>query len=127
MAYHVDERTFADLVERALGLLPEQFAAAVRDGVPVQIRDRPTAEQLESVGLTEDHLLLGLYVGRPMTERSVLDQPLGPDVIYVFQDDVELASDSRDDLVEQVRVTVLHEVGHHFGLDEDELERLGYG
>lgn len=127
MPYHVDQPTFARLVEEALSLLPDQFAAAVRDEVPVQIRDRPTRAQLESVGLDDDHLLLGLYVGRPLTERSVLDQPIGPDVVYVFQEDVELASDSRDHLVEQVRVTVLHEIGHHYGLDEDELERLGYG
>ena len=50
-----------------------------------------------------------------------------PDVIYIFQEDVELASENEQNLVEQVRTTVLHEIGHHFGLDEDELDRLGYG
>jgi len=50
-----------------------------------------------------------------------------PDVIYIFQEDVELASDGEQDLVDQVRSTVLHEIGHHFGLDEDELDELGYG
>jgi predicted Zn-dependent protease with MMP-like domain len=46
--------------------------------------------------------------------------------VYVFQEDVELVSDSEDDLVREVRITVLHEIGHHFGMDEDDLERLGY-
>jgi predicted Zn-dependent protease with MMP-like domain len=50
-----------------------------------------------------------------------------PDVIYIFQEDVELAVDDEADLVEQVRITVLHELGHHFGMDEDDLEELGYG
>ena len=49
-----------------------------------------------------------------------------PDVIYIFQEDIELASDSEEGLVEQVRITVLHEIGHHFGLGEDDLRNLGY-
>ena len=48
-------------------------------------------------------------------------------MIYIFQEDIELASDSEEELVKQVRVTVLHEIGHHFGLDEDDLDELGYG
>jgi predicted Zn-dependent protease with MMP-like domain len=50
-----------------------------------------------------------------------------PDVIFIFQEDCELVSDSEQQLIDEVRVTVLHELGHYFGLDEDELDRLGYG
>ena len=50
-----------------------------------------------------------------------------PDVIYIFQEDCELVSDTEEDLVREVRITVLHELGHHFGMDEDDLARLGYG
>ncbi len=77
--------------------------------------------------MDKDDLLLGLYVGHPLTERSVLHSGTLPDVIYIFQEDVELVSDSEEDLVREVRTTVLHEIGHHFGMDEDELNRLGYG
>jgi predicted Zn-dependent protease with MMP-like domain len=62
-----------------------------------------------------------------MTERSVLDSGSLPDQILIFQEDCELVSDSEEQLIQEVRTTVLHELGHHFGLSEDDLDRLGYG
>lgn len=126
MAYHVSKAQFAGLVKRALAELPPQFARFVAE-VPVEIRTRPTRRQLRELGMEDDELLMGLYVGRPLTERSVEDGPHVPDVIYIFQDDVELVSDTEADLVREVRTTVLHEVGHLFGMDEDDLDALGYG
>jgi predicted Zn-dependent protease with MMP-like domain len=126
MAYHVSKAEFARLVEKALAELPEPFAGYLEE-VSVEIRDRPTPKQLKSVGLGDDELLLGLYHGRPVTERSVLDSMTMPDVVYIFQEDVELASDSEADLVREVRTTVLHEIGHHFGMSEEDLDKLGYG
>lgn len=126
MAYHVSKEDFARLVKTALDELPHEFAEFLEE-VPVEIRDRPTRRQLKSVGLGPDDLLLGLYHGRPRTERSVLDELSMPDVIYIFQDDVEEVSDSEADLVHEVRTTVLHEIGHHFGMSEDDLDDLGYG
>ena len=126
MAHHVSRAQFADLVERALAELPPRFAELLEE-VPVEIRDRSTAAQRRRAGVPRDSLLLGLYQGVPRTQRSVEHSGVMPDVIYVFQEDVELASDGEQDLVEQVRTTVLHEIGHHFGLDEDDLDELGYG
>ena len=126
MPYEVSKERFAELVERALADVPPAFAAYLEE-VAIEIRDRPTRKQLKSVGLTEDQLLLGLYHGRPRDERSVLDSAVMPDVIYIFQEDVEDASDDEADLVKQVRITVLHEIGHHFGMDEDDLDAIGYG
>jgi predicted Zn-dependent protease with MMP-like domain len=126
VACHVTSERFAELVEQSLQELPPQFAEFLEE-VPVEIRNRPTRKQLRSVGLDPDHLLLGLYHGRPRTQRSVMDSGQLPDVIYIFQEDIELASDSEQDLVEQVRTTVLHEIGHHFGMDEEDLDELGYG
>jgi predicted Zn-dependent protease with MMP-like domain len=122
----VSKQRFAELVEEALRELPPPFAQHLEE-VSVEIKDRPTAKQLKNSGLDEDDLLLGLYVGHPMTQRSVEYSGVLPDAIYIFQEDVELASDSEKQLVEQVRITVLHEIGHHFGMDEDDLEDLGYG
>jgi predicted Zn-dependent protease with MMP-like domain len=82
---------------------------------------------LKDQGLEEDELILGLYVGHPMTQRSVEFSGMLPDAIYIFQEDVELVSESEKDLIQQVRITVLHEIGHHFGMDEDDLDELGYG
>ncbi len=126
MPFEVSKERFAQLVERALAEVPEPFAQHLEE-VAIEIRDRPTRKQLRSVGLADDELLLGLYHGRPRDVRSVLDSGVMPDVIYIFQEDVEDASDDEDDLVEQVRITVLHEIGHHFGMDEDQLDELGYG
>jgi len=125
VAYHVSKQRFGQLVERALDGLPEPFGTHLEE-LSVEVKERPTSRQLRDAGLDEDELLLGLYVGSPFTERSVLHSGQIPDKIYIFQEDVELASDSETDLVEQVRVTVLHEIGHHFGLDEDDLDDLGY-
>jgi predicted Zn-dependent protease with MMP-like domain len=126
MAHHVSRSQFADLVERALAELPPQFAEFLEE-VPVEIRDRSTAAQRRRAGVERDALLLGLYQGVPRTQRSVEHSGVAPDVIYIFQQDVELASDGEQDLMKQVRTTVLHEIGHHFGLDEEDLDELGYG
>ena len=126
MPHHVSKAQFSALVERALDGLPQQFAAFL-DEVPVEVLDRSTPKFRKSVGLGRDGLLLGLYRGRPLTQRSVEHSGAMPDVIYIFQDDVELASADEAQLIEQVRTTVLHEIGHLFGLDEQDLEELGYG
>src|SRR5882724_11581808 len=126
MPHHVSKSTFAELVELAISELPEPFAGAL-DEMAIEIRDHPTREQLKSLGLRSSDLLLGLYQGRPRTERSVEDAWRIPDVIYIFQENVELVSQSEAELVQQVRTTVLHEIGHHFGMSEQDLNELGYG
>lgn len=125
MAYRVSKAQFSELVERALSEVPPQFAAALEE-VPVEILPRSSPEYRRRVGIGKNGLLLGLYQGVALTRRSVEAPPL-PAIIYIFQDDIELASKSEHDLVRQVRSTVLHEIGHHFGLDEEDLKRLGYG
>jgi len=122
----VSKAEFARLVEKALADLPEEFARAL-DEVAMEIRDRPTREELADVGLGEDELLLGLYIGVPLTERSVSDSGRLPDKILIFKEDCEIACDSEGELVREVRITVLHELGHYFGLDEDELGEVGFG
>jgi predicted Zn-dependent protease with MMP-like domain len=121
----VSRAEFEAMVGRVVATLPEQFAAAL-DEVRIEVRDRPTSELLTDMGMAEDELLLGLYQGVPLTERSVDGPPTLPPVIHLYQEDIEDASADRDELTEQVRITLLHEIGHHFGLDEDDLERLGY-
>ena len=126
MAYRVGKTKFAELVGQALDDLPEEFAAFLEE-VPVEIRDHPTPAQLARLKIPPDGLLLGLYQGRPRTLRSVEDSGTMPDVIYIFQDSIQRVCNDEPTLVRQVRTTVLHEIGHHFGLSEDDLTRLGYG
>ena len=124
--HRVSKSEFGELVERAIGLLPEKFARFLEE-VPVEVRDRSTTRLRQSAGVEDNALLLGLYRGRPLTVRSVEHSGSIPDSIYIFQEDVERSSDSEEELVEQVRITVLHEIGHHFGLNEKDLDDLGYG
>lgn len=126
MAYHVSKAAFGQAVEAALAELPEQFAAYLEE-ISIEIRQRPSPRQEKSVGTTKDQLLLGLYVGRPRTERSVMDEMVYPDVIYLFQQNIEAVCDTEEELVAEVRKTVLHEIGHHFGMSEEDLDELGYG
>ena len=124
--HRVSKNHFARVVESALADLPPKFAA-VLEQVPIEIHTRPTRRQLRSVGLADDELLLGLYVGTSLMDRSVDHALEYPSSIYLFQEDLETVSDSEADLVQEIRTTVLHELGHHFGMNEDDLDALGYG
>lgn len=126
MSYRVSKAEFARLVEEALEELPEPFATHLEQ-FTVEIMDRPTATQIERVELEEGALLLGLHEGVPMTDRSVEHSGVLPTRIFVFQDSLERVCENEDELVEQIRTTVLHEIGHYFGMGEDELDELGYG
>jgi predicted Zn-dependent protease with MMP-like domain len=126
MAYRVSKAEFMELVESAVADLPEEFARFLEE-VPIEVHDVPTASQRARLKFDRGDLLLGLYVGRPRTQRSVEDSGAMPDVIYLFQKNIELICSSGAQLVQQVRKTVLHEIGHHFGMSEEDLEALGYG
>lgn len=126
VAYHVSKQRFGELVEEALAEVPEPFASFLEE-VPVEVHNRPSAKQLKSLGTRRGNLLLGLYRGRPRTSRSVEDSGQLPDVIYVFQEPIEWVCSNEVELVAQVRTTVLHEIGHHFGMNEKDLDELGYG
>jgi len=125
LPHHISKERFAELVRLALESLPEPFSRALEE-VSIELCTRPSRSQLKSVGLREDDLLLGLYSGVPLTDRAVEFVTRLPDRIDLFQEDIELVSADEADLVEQIRITTLHELGHHFGMDEDDLENLGY-
>ncbi|MER3456096.1 MAG: hypothetical protein C4303_02105 [candidate division GAL15 bacterium] len=121
----LSRRRFQLLVERALAEVPEVFRRAL-ENVHVVVEDWPSPDQLASVGLPEDGLLFGLYEGTPLPQRGV-ELPLLPDRITLFQGALEAACTTEEELQQEIRRTVLHELGHYFGLDEERLEELGYG
>jgi predicted Zn-dependent protease with MMP-like domain len=121
----VSRRRFVRLVEEALSQIPEELRRAL-DNVHVAVEDWPTPEQLASVGLPEDGVLFGLYEGTPLLERGT-EPPLLPDRITLFQGPLEEACETEEELRQEIRKTVVHELGHYFGLDEERLEELGYG
>jgi predicted Zn-dependent protease with MMP-like domain len=109
-------RRFEELVADALDRIPPELARAM-DNVVVLVDDRNE----------RDPELLGLYEGVALTERTSDYAGVLPDRITVYQEAILDICDDEDDVVEEVAVTVVHEVAHHFGIDEDTLHRLGWG
>jgi predicted Zn-dependent protease with MMP-like domain len=119
---------FEELVASALALLPPEFEAHM-DNVSVVVADRPDATLLRDMGYDPDDpedTIFGLYEGVPLTERFH-DDLLLPDQITIFREPLLAYCANEAEVVEEVRITVLHEVAHFFGMDEDRLEELGYG
>src|SRR4051812_34944301 len=113
----MEPECFDALVDRALDGIPDELATLVQN-VVVLVEDEPPD------GEPDD--LLGLYDGIALTER---DSTMGgqlPDRIFVFRGPLLDMCESEDELVEEVRITVVHEIAHHFGIDDDRLHGLGY-
>ena len=115
--------SFERAVQEALDGLPAPFAGLLAN-VAVVVEDRPTPEQA-SMGGAPDGWLYGLYDGTPATEPWA-DQALSPNVITLFR--IPLQEDFRhpDELVWEIRRTVIHELAHHAGIDDERLDELGY-
>ena len=121
----LSEEEFEALVERAIDGLPPEFERRL-ENVVVEIDDLPDRRTARELGLRDRRSLLGLYHGVPLTQRSVEYSGRLPDRITIYKQNIEACCSSREEVVEQVRTTVLHEVGHHFGLDEGDLRAKGY-
>ena len=114
------ERQFERLVARALDSLPDEFAELL-ENVAVVIEEEPTAEELESVGLDpERDELFGLYQGVPLSERDTFYGDL-PDRVVIYRGPIERCCRTAGEIRREVRDTVVHELGHHFGLDEEDM------
>ena len=114
-------RRFERLVGVAMRRLPPEIASYL-DNVAILIADEPTAEQLGRTESGHDEVLFGLYEGVPLTERSSQYSLVLPDRITLFRRTFELECASEDEMLEEIRRTLLHEVGHHAGFGEDRLK-----
>ncbi|HEY4641967.1 MAG TPA: metallopeptidase family protein [Thermoanaerobaculia bacterium] len=114
----ISRNEFEDIVQEALDDLPEQFAALL-DNVAVVVEEEPTDDDLDVMdeGASE---LLGIYRGVPKTRRTY-DMMLLPDQIAIFRGPILRVTRNRRDAVTQIRQTVIHELGHYFGLGDDEM------
>ncbi len=113
----MDVDRFDELVDRALDGIPDELAALVRN-VVVLVEDEPPEDEPDD--------LLGLYDGVALTERDSSLLPQLPDRIFVFRGPLLDLVESEEELVEEVRITVVHEIAHHFGIDDARLHELGY-
>ncbi|MGE5175423.1 MAG: metallopeptidase family protein [Hyphomicrobiales bacterium] len=118
------EAEFRSILDDAVASLPQVIRDAVA-AVPVLIEAKPTAEMAEHAPHVSPEIL-GLFVGTPVGEK--LQGPGGyPDVVLLFRRNLERAGTDREEVSEEIRITLLHEYGHYLGFDEDELEDLGLG
>jgi predicted Zn-dependent protease with MMP-like domain len=115
MAVRMDPQRFDELVSAALDLIPPRLAA-VMDNVVVLVSDRDP----------DDPDLLGLYEGVALTDRDSHYAGSLPDTITVYRDALLEACDRDDEVVEEVKITVIHEIAHHFGIDDNRLHELGW-
>jgi predicted Zn-dependent protease with MMP-like domain len=137
-----EREEFDAIFERVLEALPQRVRDLLQE-VSVILDDLPSPDLLSELGIPEDEAdtLCGLHTGIAITERSIEHSGELPDVIHLFRegilahaggwepwDDEEGEHWGGSEVIErEIRITLLHEIGHHFGLDEDDLEALGYG
>jgi predicted Zn-dependent protease with MMP-like domain len=113
-------------VARVIDRLPRQFREQLRN-VEFVVEERPSAELLRSEGLDpRTDTLYGIYQGVPLPDRSSIEPPLLPDKITIFAESLLEDFPDPEDLREEIRITVLHEIAHYFGMDEEAVEDLGY-
>ncbi|EIT93193.1 possibl zinc metallo-peptidase family protein [Mycobacteroides abscessus MAB_030201_1075] len=110
------EQRFEELVSDALDAIPPQLAAAI-DNVVVLVQDHHP----------EDPDLLGLYEGIALTERDSFYAGALPDTITIYREPLLEMCSSEQEVVDEVTITVIHEIAHHFGIDDERLHQLGWG
>jgi predicted Zn-dependent protease with MMP-like domain len=120
----MQRKAFESLVDQAVRDLPDEFREKLQN-VELIVEDWPSRELLDRMEIDEEDGLFGLYEGVPLTERG-FSAPLYPDRIWIFQKPIEDACETDADIKEEIRVTLLHEVAHFFGIDDEHLDEIGY-
>jgi predicted Zn-dependent protease with MMP-like domain len=116
---------FERLVDRAIAGIPAPYSEALRE-VAILIEDEPSPVQLQENGLEPDETMYGLYEGVPRTDYAA-DWSASPNKITLFRLPLEEDYPDAFELEDEVRTTVLHELAHHLGIDDDRLDELGAG
>lgn len=114
---------FLRFVDEALASIPAEFRDAMTN-IAIVVEDDPSDRQMADAGVDPPDTLLGLYEGIPLTERGWAHGNAAPDKITLFQGPIEDVSEDDDDLVVAIGETLIHEVGHYFGLSEEEIEAI---
>ena len=111
---------FVKVVEDALDSIPPEFRKRIRN-VAVLVEDMPPNQPSPQPG-HQERLLLGVFHGVPTTKKSIFDLPNGPDHIVLYQKNIEAVCSGEAEVREQIRLTIIHELGHYFGMDEEQLK-----
>jgi predicted Zn-dependent protease with MMP-like domain len=111
---------------RVLDELPEEFRERLNN-IEIVVQKRPSKHQVTEMDLdSHEEVLYGLYEGVPLPERSAFDPPILPDKITLFSESLLTDFPDVGELREQIRLTVIHEIAHYFGMNDEEIEKLGY-
>ncbi len=119
----MDRGAFERLVAGALASIPRRFREAMRN-IAIVVEDEPSPDLLEEMEIEPPDTLLGLYQGTPLTERRWDSGNQLPDRILIFQGPHERSSEDDDDLAVAIAETLIHEIGHYFGMSEEEIEDI---
>ena len=119
----MERSAFEKLVAEALRSIPRKFRKEMRN-IAIIVEDEPSRELLHEMGIRPPDTLLGLYQGTPLTERTSSYGNVLPDRVLIFQGPHERTADDEDDLIVAIGETLIHEIGHYFGLSEEEIEEI---
>ncbi len=119
-------KEFDAIVEQSIDRIPEEMRRHL-ENIMISVQKRPSVEMLAELDMGPDETLFGIYWGVPLPERSVTEPPLYPDTIFLFQEPLTQFCLTREELVEEIEITVAHEIAHALGLSDRELDELGYG
>jgi predicted Zn-dependent protease with MMP-like domain len=119
----VDRKNFEQLVAEALASIPRRFKKAMQN-IAIVVEDEPSPDLLREMEIEPPDTLLGLYQGTPLTERGWSHGNTLPDRVLIFQGPHERDAEDDDDLVVAIGETLIHEIGHYFGLSEEEIEAI---
>ena len=114
---------FERLVAEAITLIPRRFRAEMRN-IAIVVEDEPSGETLDAMEIEPPDSLYGLYEGTPLPERQWADGNRLPDRVTIFQRPIEEDCDDEDDIRAVIGETLIHEIGHYFGLSEEEIEDI---
>ncbi|OLD60432.1 MAG: hypothetical protein AUI33_15640 [Ignavibacteria bacterium 13_1_40CM_2_61_4] len=123
----MDQEAFEQIVGRVFDRLPEKFKSAI-DNVGVFVEDYPADEVVASLRLPSKYHLLGLYQGIPLTARGTWYgmSPVPPDKISLYRKNIERAGSTDQEIEEQIYEVLVHEIGHYFGMTEEQIRAAGY-
>ncbi len=119
----MDRADFEQLVAEALGTIPRRFKKAMKN-MAILVEEEPSAALLEEMEVEPPDTLFGLYQGIPLTERGSSYGNVLPDRILIFKGPHEREAEDEDDLVSSIGETLIHEVGHYFGMSEEQIEEI---
>jgi predicted Zn-dependent protease with MMP-like domain len=126
-----DRKRFDEILEQVLGEMPEAVHK-ILDEVPLIVEDSPSQHIAKEEGFTPNDVVCGIHDGVPLTEPEHRHELEHPDAIRIYREGIinmattEEGKISRSELRRQIKITILHEVGHHYGLSEEDLTELGY-